>query len=278
MQPPIHSIRGEYIREWLVLGPFPDDSAFGPLESVGGTENTRPQEGDTVTVPDGKRLTWTRFRSSGRIIELPEAVGYHPHTAACAYCVLESETDGNAEIQFQSNCPRMRVWVNGRLVGDKTDWHHRPLEYDPLEVNVRVGANDCLIEAVQEAWRASFQIRVLPSDRAVIRGRITDTAEAPVADAFVRLEPSSPQQEPVERPPIFGVKETKAVARGWTDTAGVYQMSVYPVGACYDFAVSAARTSTAGILPKASDEPKPAANPKTSLKTISLSPSTATAG
>jgi len=46
---PIHPVDGEYIKEWLVLGPFfPDDLEKDFLIDVGGEANIQPKEGDTV--------------------------------------------------------------------------------------------------------------------------------------------------------------------------------------------------------------------------------------
>ena len=45
-----HAVEGEYIKEWLVLGPFfPDDLETDFLADVGGEANIEPEEGDTVT-------------------------------------------------------------------------------------------------------------------------------------------------------------------------------------------------------------------------------------
>ncbi len=54
-----HTIDEEYIKEWLVLGPFRErdlDKDF--LADVGGESDINPKEGDTITTPDGETLTW----------------------------------------------------------------------------------------------------------------------------------------------------------------------------------------------------------------------------
>ena len=59
---PIHPVDGEYIKEWLVLGPFfPADLETDFLADVGGEENIDPKEGDTVNLtphpgPIGNRI------------------------------------------------------------------------------------------------------------------------------------------------------------------------------------------------------------------------------
>ena len=49
MKSPIHAIDGEYITEWLVLGPFfPEDLETDFISDVGGEALIHPQAGDTV--------------------------------------------------------------------------------------------------------------------------------------------------------------------------------------------------------------------------------------
>jgi hypothetical protein len=61
---------GEYIKEWLLLGPFFPSSNRTRyfLMDVGGESGVHPQEGDTVTAPDGKPLLWKRFIAKGNSI------------------------------------------------------------------------------------------------------------------------------------------------------------------------------------------------------------------
>ncbi len=52
-----HAINGEYITEWLILGPFfPNDLETDFLADVGGEANIEPKEDDTVTTADGSPL------------------------------------------------------------------------------------------------------------------------------------------------------------------------------------------------------------------------------
>ncbi|MBI1929598.1 hypothetical protein HYR99_35795, partial [Candidatus Poribacteria bacterium] len=48
---PTHPVDGEYIKEWLVLGPFfPNNLDTDFLSNVGGEANVNPKEGDTVNL------------------------------------------------------------------------------------------------------------------------------------------------------------------------------------------------------------------------------------
>ena len=112
LSPPIYPIDGEYIREWLVLGPFfPDDLEKDFLADAGGETNIHPQEGDTIgfdtrspglsakrietystqATEDGRELTWQRYQTKGNIIALLEAIGDYKNATAYAFYVLQVE-------------------------------------------------------------------------------------------------------------------------------------------------------------------------------------------
>ncbi|MBI1923876.1 hypothetical protein HYR99_06460 [Candidatus Poribacteria bacterium] len=48
----------ESIKEWLMIDPFPKEIETDFLHAQGGEANIRPDEGMTVTAPDGKTYTW----------------------------------------------------------------------------------------------------------------------------------------------------------------------------------------------------------------------------
>ena len=81
--PPTHPINGQFIKEWLVLGPFfPDDLETDFLVDVGGEAKVNPKEGDSVTTEDGRTLMWKRYTAKGNAIDLIDAIGYHPNATA----------------------------------------------------------------------------------------------------------------------------------------------------------------------------------------------------
>ena len=75
---PVHTVDGEYIRGWLVIGPFfPDNLDKDFLADVSGEANINPRDGDIVTTADGSILTWKPYQSRRDIIDLLDAVGNH---------------------------------------------------------------------------------------------------------------------------------------------------------------------------------------------------------
>lgn len=101
---PTHPADGEYIKEWLVLGPFfPNDLGMDFLASVDGEANVNPKEGNTITTADGKTLTWKRYASQTDVINLLDAVGKYEHAVAYAACVLVSPKDQPLEMILTHN-------------------------------------------------------------------------------------------------------------------------------------------------------------------------------
>ena len=82
---PVHNIDGSFVREWLVLGPFPSrdfDTDF--LADAGGEANVRPKEGDTVAV----QLRAAAFRKSQR--GTPRHRCGRPPGSQCAHSIVRS--------------------------------------------------------------------------------------------------------------------------------------------------------------------------------------------
>ena len=72
-----HTVDGEFVREWLLLGPFfPDDLETDFLANSSGEINNHPQDGDTVITQQGDTLTWKSYRTKGSgIVDLSDAFG-----------------------------------------------------------------------------------------------------------------------------------------------------------------------------------------------------------
>jgi len=89
---PVASVNGEYIKEWLVIGPFfPDYIDKDFLADAGGEANIDPKAGDIVTTGDGRTLTWKRYKSETNLIHIIKAIGYSNNSIAYAFCILKPE-------------------------------------------------------------------------------------------------------------------------------------------------------------------------------------------
>ena len=222
---PLHIVDGEYIKEWLVIGPFiPDALATDFLADAGGEAQIAPNADDSVITQEGKRLTWKGYTTRGNIIDLIDAVGNHENVTAYAFCMLHTEAADDTEIRLGSD-DGVAVWINGMRLHSNSVSRSLTLDEDMFEVCLKAGANRCLVKISQKAvnWGFAMRATILPPNRAVLEGRITDEANNPISEADVRLEPQ-------ESPETISAK---------TDASGVYRLNVYPVGGTYDLSATA---------------------------------------
>jgi len=186
---PSHIADGEYyFREWLVIGPFFPadlDTDFFPEEEA----DIGPKEGDTVTTADGRTLTWEHYVSKRDVIDFVDAIGDVEDATAYAFCILESETDGDAQTELQT-CYGIAIWLNGKWA------HYRPgirealFRRNVFQVKLRAGVNRCLVKVSRTSgyWYFGMKMTMLHPDRAVLWGMISDENGVPSSSAEVRLE------------------------------------------------------------------------------------------
>ena len=218
---PTHPVDGTFIKEWLVLGPFfPEDLETDFLASVNGEALANPKPGDTVTTAEGKTLTWTVYRTDGNLFNLQRAIGKYEEAVCYAFCLLESDQDGDGEILVGSD-DGVVVFLNGQRV--HTQRVRRPLvaDEDRVTVSLGPGKNRCLMKISNGFQDWGLTTRVLPSTRAVVAGIITDEAGNTLSNAIVHLW-----------------QGRTLIAKTETDAKGSYQFSVYPANGYYDLEAS----------------------------------------
>jgi len=232
---PIHTVDGEYIKKWLVLGPFlPDDLNADFLADVGGEANVEPKEGDTVgfdtqsystqATEQETTLTWKRYQAKGNVIDLIDAVGNHENATAYAFCILRSENVGDAEIHLR-NYDGAAIWINGKQVHRNPGPAH--IAWSTFQVTLKAGANRCLVKVSQRTgnrnfgWDFAMWMTMLHSARAVISGIITDEKGKPIRNADVSLEQNGEE-----------------VAQTRTNASGNYRLDIYPVRGTYDLSAT----------------------------------------
>lgn len=164
---PSHAIDGEYIKEWLVLGPFfPDDLEKDFLVDVGGEANIEPKEGDTFATAQGDTLTWKRYQTQGSLIELLHVVGSYEHAVTYAFCTLRSEAEGKVQILLGSD-DGASVWINGKKVHHNPVYRSLTFDDDMFEVDFLKGTNRCLVKVSNGIRDWGFAMRAFPHNQAV---------------------------------------------------------------------------------------------------------------
>ncbi len=187
---PVHRIDGSFVRDWLILGPFPSKSTeVDFLEEMGGEENVHPTEGDSVTAPDGTQLIWSRISSDYDLVDVETVLGYQPWSVAYLYCELE--TDQTFEGHLRMTDSRSTNWIgwingdkiestslNGHDVSNIPHWHKAPL---------RQGRNACLIKIIAELQEATFSFQPLPPESNSIELKVNGVHGQPASDALIQV-------------------------------------------------------------------------------------------
>ncbi len=184
---PRHRVDGEYIREWLVLGPFfPDDLEKDFLADVGGEKNVIPEEGDTVTTGDGRTLMWKRYRTEEDSVSQVKAVGAHENATAYAFCILQSDSTGDGAMYLGSD-DGVAVLLNGERVHYNPRFRSLVLDEDRFGVRLDTGENPCLVKISQGVTNWEFAVKTIPSTCAVVKGTVTAENEESMPGVSVTL-------------------------------------------------------------------------------------------
>lgn len=165
---PGHAIDGEYINEWLVLGPFFSvDLEKDFLVDVGGEANIEPKEGDTIVTEQGDTLAWKSHQTNRSIIDLLNEVGNYQHATAYAFCTLKSNIKGKNKILLGSY-NGLAVWINGKRVHYNPTYRRLFLDHDVFEADLKEGNNRCLVKVSQDIGYWDFAMRAFPHNQEVL--------------------------------------------------------------------------------------------------------------
>jgi len=226
---PVHEIDGSFIREWLVLGPFPaKDIEPDFLSDVGGEANIRPKEGDIVTRKDGKELVWMRLRSKYNVVDLSPEFDVQEWSIAYAYCELNSDVVAETDARIASHLPPL-LWLNGERIAPAPRVPSRQDESTPIvPIQLDTGRNSCLFKVSMESrkhWEFSFQ--PLPPERARVDFHLRGPGGQPVSNALIQV-----------------YHEGQQIARLQTNLEGKAETSIHPVADPYDFQFTSGERGT----------------------------------
>jgi hypothetical protein len=165
-----------FLRHWKAAGPFPNP------EGKGIDTPYPPERGlDVAAEFDGKagKVRWKDYtsKSESAVIDLNEAVGASPESAAYATTEFASREARDAEIRL--GCfTAFKLWVNGELVLVRGDaFTGMRADHYVARVRLRPGANTILLKIAQDVpppqvpppnhWR--FVLRVCDASGAALK-------------------------------------------------------------------------------------------------------------
>ncbi len=155
-----------FLRTWQLIGPFDSTGSKG-YAAVFGPEKTVDLSA-TLVGKGGKEVRWTAYTTSDPYgnVDLNKAIAKHMGAVAYAYAVVESPAERAVEVRTATK-NAVKVFVNGRLVFAKEEYHHgKFLDQHVARVTLKKGRNTILLKVCQneqtDAWAQEwdFQVRI----------------------------------------------------------------------------------------------------------------------
>lgn len=165
MRMPWHRSDEDFLRLWLVAGPFPGGLDTDGLSGQGSEAAAQPTEGLEVKLASGTTVKWHSQKAWDDVLTFDDMAGLKDAAIACAFTKLTRPATGKALLSVGSG-DGIRVWLNGKLVLSKDGLRSLTPDEDQIEVDMNAGDNALLIKV--SATR-SFSIRVLEPGTVVAR-------------------------------------------------------------------------------------------------------------
>ena len=162
---PIYNLsENSFIRDWIVVGPFPNQptketlpdgsSQLGfykdYLDSIGGESKAILDKNLTIVFKDqyNKRHTiqpWFAKAGDNGIVDFEKIIGKVDHKVAYAFCYIYSDVDQEAIFLFGSD-DGAKVWINGKQVHYIDAGRALSLREDQFRTNLNKGFNTILVK------------------------------------------------------------------------------------------------------------------------------------
>ena len=175
----------EYVKDWLIAGPFPNCEGCSEvsfkhgekctgfytdyLKGMGGEKNARPEEGDEVDVPEKNiKRNWFRYHSEDGIIHLSQLMKPKNMVVGYAFCKINSPKEQQTILSVGSN-DGVKVFLNGEKVHEihlkQGRWLQPNDDYIP--VTLKKGINNLMLKIDQGTGDFGYVVRFLDYDTVV---------------------------------------------------------------------------------------------------------------
>ena len=181
---PINSLKdGTIVRNWIILGPFPNEKIKKPITPDGSTRQGFHH--DYLTEQGGEsRSVWRRINQlsfedekGNTAIVLPQLIEAHwsgtinlkelfpdaIYKVSYAFCRIKSDKKQTVYCYLGSN-DGVKVWVNGELVHSL--WNEQrsitPWE-DQFQISLEKGLNSILLKSDQAVFNWGFDVELFPA-------------------------------------------------------------------------------------------------------------------
>jgi hypothetical protein len=170
----------EWIRTWLLCGPFPlqhvpnNDPEIKHLpgfendflKAHGGEAEPRIKEGQVESF-DGSSAKWFRHTAKDFFVNLDEAVSKSPFVLAYGYCEIHSPKEQVCILSLGTN-DGGQLWLNGEKIWNRTEGRLLKADDDLIVVLLRKGRNTLLLKVEERGNNWGFCVRFMPFDPALM--------------------------------------------------------------------------------------------------------------
>ena len=167
-----------FLRLWLVAGPFPCGLETDCLNGQGGEAGIRPTDGLEQKRADGTSVKWHSLKTWADIVGFDDLTGPKDGAGAYAFTKVSRSKAGKALLLVGSE-DGIRVWLNGKLVLAKDGIRSLTPDEDQVEVDMNAGENALLVKVLAAK---SFSARVLEAGAVVAR-------KVEIGPSIVKLSP-----------------------------------------------------------------------------------------
>ncbi len=146
-----------FLRSWLVAGPFTCTMEADCLGAPGTEGAQRPSEGLALKGVDGESATWHRINTYADSAHFDDFQGPRDGAVGYAFRTITRAKAGKALLSAGSSGP-IRIWANGKLALSRSDMRSLTHDEDQIEVDLAAGDNALLVKVPADV---SFSVRVL---------------------------------------------------------------------------------------------------------------------
>lgn len=147
----------DFLRLWLIAGPFPGKLETDCLQGEGGEMHLQPIDGQEQKRSDGTKVRWHSQKSWGDDVSFDDLTGSTEEAVVYAFTKITRLKTGKAMLSVGS-LDGIRMWLNGKLVLSRDGLRSNTPDEDQVEVNMNGGENSLLVKVLSQG---KFCARVL---------------------------------------------------------------------------------------------------------------------
>ena len=179
--PAVDADSTDWIRSWLLCGPFDNFLApgvteyrhdkttlgfyFDYLEPAGGESGVQPREGASFTDSKGNEWQWKSFTAPGPYIDFCKIYKKNQRTVVYAACTIHAKTACDKILSLGSN-DGVKAWLNGRCIWENNRPRGAEKDQDFVPVHLEAGDNLLLVKVSQGMGNWGLYARLLAPETA----------------------------------------------------------------------------------------------------------------